>query len=87
MRPLTLLGPLVLCFLPGGCDRSDGSYYTLYRNSVLDSSARIHVASFDTREGDAYNQGNCRLAADLFAAQPDVKTRVWCEKDAFDLEI
>jgi hypothetical protein len=54
--------------------------YTLYRNSVLDQSARIHVASFDAVERNPYNMENCFVARDLFAGQPGVTVRYWCEK-------
>lgn len=56
--------------------------YRLYRNSVFDSSAAIHVASFDSRErspiGD-YNKMNCEESAVLFENQPGVVTKYWCE--------
>jgi hypothetical protein len=50
---------------------------------VLDAGARIHVASFDTAHGSAYNRENCNLVADLMQAQAGVKTRFWCEAGAF----
>lgn len=53
--------------------------YTLYRNSLTDRTMRIHVATFDAIEGEAYNRANCALAADLFQTQPSVQTRFWCE--------
>ncbi len=53
--------------------------YTLYRNSVLDNAARIHVGSFDAAEGATYNRDNCALVADLMQRQPGTKTRFWCE--------
>lgn len=53
--------------------------FILMRNSLLDSSMRIHIASFDTDEGSDYNSENCWLAADLFQNQPGVLTRFWCE--------
>ena len=40
--------------------------FTLYRNSVLDASMRMHVATFDTDQGSAYNQENCWTAQKLF---------------------
>lgn len=64
-----------------GC--TDGSDFTLYRNSALDEAARIHVASFDARDGEAYNRGNCEIAQSLFQQQPGAKTRFWCEKGRF----
>jgi len=38
--------------------------YTLYRNSVLDETARVHVATFNA-EGVDYNHSNCEIAASL----------------------
>jgi hypothetical protein len=64
------------------CQPADTSY-TLYRNSALDSTMRIHVASFDTGEGEDYNAENCQVAADLFGRQPGIATRFWCEKGAY----
>lgn len=61
----------------------DSSTFTLYRNSVLDAKMRLHVASFDTADGAAYNQENCALAQQLFQAQPGVKTQFWCEPGRF----
>lgn len=58
--------------------------YTLYRNSVLDSLARYHVATFNAAEGDAYNRENCDTARQLFQGQPGVRTRFWCEKGIFN---
>lgn len=34
----------------------------LSRNSKTDANARIHIATFDTGEGDAYNSENCQTA-------------------------
>jgi hypothetical protein len=61
---------------------SDGTH-TLYRNSVTDQNMRIHVATFDATDGDAYNHENCEQAQELFQAQPGVKTKFWCEKGTF----
>lgn len=63
--------------------QSDGDVFTLYRNSVLDPSMRIHVATFDTADGKDYNAENCNLAADLFQKQDGVETRFWCEPGRF----
>jgi hypothetical protein len=64
-----------------GC--SDATVYTLYRNSVVIENARLHVATFDTADGEPYNSENCQAARDLFQQQPGVKTRFWCEKGRF----
>jgi hypothetical protein len=57
--------------------------YTLYRNSVLDTTMRIHIATFDTKDGGEYNLDNCNIAKDLFQNQQGVKVRYWCEKGSF----
>jgi hypothetical protein len=44
---------------------------------------RIHVASFDSSDGENYNQGNCKIAQELFQKQDGVKTKFWCEKGTF----
>jgi len=59
--------------------QSDDEVYTLYRNSVLDASMRLHVATFDSADGQEYNAENCNVAADLFQRQDGVQTRFWCE--------
>ncbi|TBA61132.1 hypothetical protein ELH52_18480 [Rhizobium ruizarguesonis] len=79
MRRMLACLPLVLI---ASCN-NDSSEYTLYRNSVLDENMRLHVASFDSSDGEAYNSENCQIAAGLFAAQPGVKVRYWCEKGRF----
>ena len=77
----------VALFLFGasGCSDRAGSAdaYTLYRSSIVEGVGRIHVATFDSKDGENYNSENCELAASLFQRQPDVKTRFWCEKGKF----
>jgi hypothetical protein len=53
---------------------------TLYRNSILDKTTRMHIATFDASHGEAYNWENCQIAAQLFQNQPLVETKFWCEK-------
>ena len=77
-KPIVFLGLIIL----SGCVFSRGMY-TLYRNSVLDESMRIHVATFDASEGEAYNRDNCTLAAELFQKQEGVQTKCWCEAGKF----
>ena len=67
----------------GGSGAGDGQTFVLYRNSVTDENMRIHVATFDAADGEAYNRGNCEQAQLLFQAQPGVKTKFWCEKGRF----
>ena len=75
------LGIVAVAFL-GAC-QPDGHVYTLYRSSVPNPRARVHVATFDAADGDEYNRGNCEIAADLFTRQPGVVVRYWCEKGGF----
>lgn len=78
-------GALVLA----GC--SSNRIYTLYRSSGADSlliaggedPLRIHVATFDAKDGEAYNSENCREAAKLMGERPGVYVRYWCEKGRF----
>ena len=67
--------------LLSGCSQSES--YTLYRNSIADEFERIHVASFNAKEDEKYNQENCDIAKDLFQKQDGVKTKFWCEKGVF----
>lgn len=59
--------------------QTDAEVYTLYRNSVLDATMRLHVATFDSADGKDYNAENCFLAASLFQDQGGVQVRFWCE--------
>lgn len=58
---------------------ADPHAYTLYRNSSVDASARYHVATFDAAESSEYNRDNCEIAQRLFATQPGVSVKYWCE--------
>ena len=77
-------GAIFFIALPllSACDQFDTSY-TLYRDSMALDNAQIDVASFDAADGAEYNAENCRIAQDLFASQPGVKVRYWCEKGRF----
>jgi hypothetical protein len=79
----TLSAVLFLLLAAPASAQSDSDIYTLYRNSALDASMRIHAATFDSIDGSRYNAENCNLAADLFQRQEGVKTRFWCEKGRF----
>lgn len=61
----------------------DYGIYTLYRESMTPQRQRIHVATFDAAEGENYNRENCSTARDLFANQPGVRVRYWCERGRF----
>lgn len=62
---------------------SDSDTYTLYRSGVNQPDNRFHVATFDATDGNEYNNGNCKIAQDLFQSQPGVTVRFWCEKGRF----
>ncbi|TRC98420.1 hypothetical protein FJV76_25010 [Mesorhizobium sp. WSM4303] len=70
------------CLAGCSAEADDGSTYTLYRGS-LTGEMRIHVATFNATESEAYNHENCQIAADLFQAQPGVLVRSWCEKGRY----
>ena len=81
---------LLAAALLAACNDSKpkGVIYTLYRNSPTVGSlsgedARTHVATFDAAEDKDYNQSNCEIARDLFASQPGVTVRYWCERGRF----
>jgi hypothetical protein len=78
---------LTICLVGflSACDDSNPTtvIYTLYRNSPEFADMRIHVASFDAAADKDYNRHNCEIARDLFASQPGVKVRYWCERGRF----
>jgi hypothetical protein len=78
---LTFAIPLVVLLLTA-CGENT---YTLYRNSATSGgeSWRMHVATFDAKDGEAYNMGNCQIAEELFQKQPGVTVKYWCEKGKF----
>lgn len=75
---VALCGPLL-----GACGTGDSDTFTLYRSSAMDGSMRLHVATFDSVDGEKYNAGNCEIARGLFQAQPGVTVRYWCEKGRY----
>ena len=77
------LASLAACTQP-----SDVDVWTLYRNSVLDSEMRLHVATFDSAErafsgGPSYNQQTCMETAELYAANDPAQKNWWCEPGRF----
>jgi len=82
-RQINKLGWIVAACLVSGCGTSEGEVFVLYRNSKLGDDMRIHVATFDAADGEAYNRGNCDQARILFQEQPMVKVKYWCEKGRF----
>lgn len=71
---------VALMLVPSPGTAQDLDVVTLYRSSALDSTMRLHVATFDAvDQGPGYNSENCQLAAQLFQDQPGVTVRFWCE--------
>jgi hypothetical protein len=66
-----------------GLKTSEDQVYTLYRNSPIDKNMRIHMATFDADEKEAYNKENCEIGRDLFMDQAGVTAQYWCEKGGF----
>ncbi|MDM0000670.1 hypothetical protein QTI24_18785 [Variovorax sp. J22P240] len=73
---------IALCAVAVGCTGRDDRY-TLYRDSVVDPTRRVHVATFDAADGDANNRDNCEAARAVFQAHPGIRTKFWCEKGPF----
>lgn len=61
----------------------DSGIYTLYRSSLVLGGTSVHVATFDTGEGEQYNAENCDIARTLFQSQPGVTVTYWCAKGRF----
>lgn len=56
------------------------SVYTLYRESVV-PGGRVHIATFDTAEGESFNRNTCEEVRDVILAAPDLPPyRYWCEQ-------
>lgn len=84
----------------GGCnaDSTSADTFTLYRNSGLDRSIRVHWATFDADESDRnYNRNNCEMAARLLNANVDASAEeegkprdqavgFWCEAGSYSDE-
>ena len=83
MRTTSVIIFLVGSITPAVAQMPDTEVYTLYRNSTLDISMRLHVATFDGTDGKDYNAENCWVAADLFQRQDGVLTKFWCELGRF----
>ena len=64
-----------------------GDVYTFYRNSLLDPSKRIHVATFDSKAGmpsnPDYNRLSCEETAMLYNKNDPSGQVWWCEKGKY----
>lgn len=77
---LLVYASLLITAVAVEADEEGTGMVTLYRNSALDSTMRIHVATFDVDEvNPTYNSENCQIAALLFKEQKGVVVRYWCE--------
>ena len=68
-----------------GFRTSEDDVFTLYRSSVVlgGETWRIHFATFDSSDGEAYNLENCEVTKSLIQKQPMITVRYWCEKGYF----
>jgi len=77
-----------------GCDGKSADPVTLYRNSPLDTSMRIHFATFDAPDGENFNLSNCQMAVRALNANVDALAKrdggerdpsagFWCEIGSF----
>lgn len=75
-----------------GPDQPRSEPQTLYRNSPVDPSMRLHWATFDADDGPGYNENNCKLAAKILNANVEAASGgpqpvgFWCEAGAFKAE-
>jgi hypothetical protein len=90
MNRLAIVAALALTGCTQIVGTKQGGSVTLYRNSALDHSLRVHWATFDVSDGVDYNLGNCQMAARLLNAnmtasavkleqQRDAEIGFWCE--------
>ena len=66
-----------------GARLAESQVFTLYRTGVGLPNLRMHIATFDSSDGQRYNKGNCEIAQELFQNQPGVTVRYWCEPGYF----
>ena len=75
MKLILIAGTLALAAC--GSQPADLDVYTLYR-TPLAGDEMIHMATFDTSEGEAYNRENCEIVANLLGSQPGVTVAYVC---------
>lgn len=87
---LALVAILIIGWLASCAPAQSEHTYTLYRNSALDGSLRVHWATFDADDNITYNMNNCLMAARLLNAnmtaaagaegmERDSSVGFWCE--------
>jgi lysine/ornithine N-monooxygenase len=69
---------LISSVVVAGCGQSGSDVYTLYRNSPVDPQMRIHVSTYDAKDGNEYNNENCQIGQKVFQNQPGVTVKYWC---------
>lgn len=85
---------IILLLGLAGCGNASGEV-TLYRNSPIDATMRVHFASFNAEESIDFNFQNCMMAARLLNANVaalaeeqgktvDPTAGFWCEAGAYD---
>ncbi|MBA4757731.1 hypothetical protein [Sphingosinicella sp.] len=85
---------LAFCLTTLAACGEQSSAMTLYRNSPVDHSMRIHWSSFDAKVDGSYNMNNCMMGAKLLnanvtaIAKADGKERdpsigFWCEPGGY----
>lgn len=90
MKKLIIIAALVA----SGCSDQNGASATLYRNSEIAPSMRVHFASFNAAEKAPYNLNNCQMAARVLNANVAAMTKeagrelderlgFWCEPGQF----
>jgi len=77
-----LLAAVVLLAVSVSCSNSSESY-TLYRDSGLDPALRVHLATFDAKDGRSYNETNCTMMADLYNEKYSDTNKAWCEQGTY----
>ena len=95
MRTWIIGGIILLCSCaPEGSNDKAGPY-SLYRNSNINGSIRVHWATFNAQESDpSYNSNNCSMAARLLNANMAALAKAeskalhpgvgfWCEPGAY----
>jgi len=95
MIKITYLFPIIFLVACNSSDSIQSKYknllfdesnvYTLYRNSPIDITMRIHVASFDSSNGSTFNMSYCQTAQELFQKNEGSNFKFWCEKGKFKL--
>lgn len=98
MLRLALLATAAMLLTSCNARSASAETFTLYRNSGLDRSMRVHWATFDAAESDRnYNRNNCGMAARLLNANVDASAKdegkprdpavgFWCEPGSYSDE-